>query len=103
MTWSTGSRLTASGTCVVQERENARLHRLNAVYTMPQPADPQELKSVHVGRPTRKHQTAAHFFRILMAASFTGAAMTAGHKVGLMLTTPENFFGLTAFFARHQA
>ena len=28
-----------------------------------------------------------------MAASFTGDAITEGHKVGLMLTTPENLFG----------
>ena len=32
-------------------------------------------------------------FPILMAESFTGDAMTEGHKVGLMLTTPENLFG----------
>ena len=32
-------------------------------------------------------------FPILMAESFTGDAMTAGHRVGLMLTTPENLFG----------
>ena len=32
-------------------------------------------------------------FPILMAESFTGEAMTEGHKVGLMLTTPENLFG----------
>ena len=32
-------------------------------------------------------------FPILMAESFTGAAMTAGHSVGLMLTTPKNLFG----------
>ena len=32
-------------------------------------------------------------FPILMAESFTGDAMTEGHRVGLMLTTPENLFG----------
>ena len=41
----------------------------------------------------QKTSNSGTLFPILMAASFTGAAMTAGHKVGLMLTTPENLFG----------
>ena len=32
-------------------------------------------------------------FPILMAESFTPAAITEGHKAGLMLTTPKNLFG----------
>ena len=32
-------------------------------------------------------------FPILMAQSFTGEAMSEGHRAGLMLTTPQNLFG----------
>ena len=41
----------------------------------------------------QKTSNSGALFPILMATSFTGAAMTMGHNVGLMLTTPENLFG----------
>ena len=41
----------------------------------------------------QKTANSGALFPILMAESFTGDAMTEGHKVGLMLTTPKNLFG----------
>ena len=41
----------------------------------------------------QKTSNSGALFPILIAESFTGDAMTEGHKVGLMLTTPENLFG----------
>ena len=41
----------------------------------------------------QKTSNSGALFPILMAESFTGDAITEGHKVGLMLTTPENLFG----------
>ena len=40
-----------------------------------------------------KTSNSGALFPILMAESFTGDAMTEGHKAGLMLTTPHNLFG----------
>ncbi len=41
----------------------------------------------------QKTSNSGPLFPILMAKSFTGDAMTEGHKSGLMLSTPENLFG----------
>ena len=41
----------------------------------------------------QKTSNSGALFPILMAERFTGAALTEGHKVGLMLTTPKNLFG----------
>ena len=41
----------------------------------------------------QKTSNSGALFPILMAESFTGSALTAGRKVGLMLTTPRNLFG----------
>ena len=41
----------------------------------------------------QKTSNSGPLFPILMAHSFTGEAMTEGHKAGLMLTTPRNLFG----------
>ena len=41
----------------------------------------------------QKTSNSGPLFPILMAQSFTGEALTAGHKSGLMLTTPEYLFG----------
>ena len=58
-----------------------------------------ELHVPHIRYFIRKVQTyqktsnSGALFPILMAKRFTGDALTEGHKVGLMLTTPENLFG----------
>ena len=47
-------------------------------------------------RKVQTYQRASNsgpLFPILMAESFTPAAITEGHKAGLMLTTPKNLFG----------
>ena len=41
----------------------------------------------------QKTSNSGALFPILMATSFTGDAITTGHKAGLMLTTPETLFG----------
>ena len=41
----------------------------------------------------QKTSNSGAIFPILMAESFTGDALTKGHKAGLMLTTPYNLFG----------
>ena len=41
----------------------------------------------------QKTSNSGMLFPIIMAESFTGKAMTAGHKAGLMLTTPDSLFG----------
>ena len=41
----------------------------------------------------QKTANSGALFPILVAESFTGDAMTEGHKAGLMLTTPKNLFG----------
>ena len=41
----------------------------------------------------QKTSNSGKLFPILMAESFTGDAITEGHKAGLMLTTPTNLFG----------
>ena len=41
----------------------------------------------------QKTSNSGALFPILMAESFTGDALTEGHKIGLMLTTPRNLFG----------
>ena len=40
-----------------------------------------------------KTSNSGALFPILMAERFSGEALTEGHKVGLMLTTPKNLFG----------
>ena len=57
------------------------------------------MEAHHIRYFIRKVQTyqktanSGALFPILMAESFTGDAMTEGHKAGLMLTTPKNLFG----------
>ena len=41
----------------------------------------------------QKTSNSGPLFPILLAERFAGDAMTEGHKIGLMLTTPENLFG----------
>ncbi len=41
----------------------------------------------------QKTSNSGVLFPILMAESFTGDALTEGHKYGLILTTPKNLFG----------
>ena len=41
----------------------------------------------------QKTSNSGILFPILMAESFTGKALTAGHAAGLMLTSPKNLFG----------
>ena len=41
----------------------------------------------------QKTSNSGTLFTILMAESFTGKAVTEGHRIGLMLTTPTNLFG----------
>ena len=47
----------------------------------------------------QKTSNSGPLFPILMAERFTGDAMTEGHKIGLMLTTPRNLFGSQVAYA----